>query len=406
MMRMSPIEEFRGKIKQDPEDFRVEEIVKSGRVLQVGSHVEASDLDMTEDPDGKFTIFIMEKTNWNTLQALKVIAKRTGRGIKSVGFAGTKDKVSVSTQLCSIFGARKERIVGIHIKDIRINGAWQSSEGIRMGGLIGNRFTIKISDTDATKERIDSIAESLNGIFPNFFGGQRFGFRSNNVWIGMHIMKGEFEAAAMQFLTDTNNERNLDSIEARERLAEERDFPSALEYFPKYLKYERSVLEYLSRYPTDYANALRRLPRAIALMFVHSVEAQIFNKEVENRIGDPGGRQGEDTFCPADSFGFPDLSKEGSEGRFILGNIVGYESSAISETEKKIMEELGISKDDFKIERMPELNCKGSKRVLFTPYNDFSCNVGNNAAVLSFSLPSGSYATVLLNEFVKSERLG
>ena len=87
---------------------------------------------------------------------------------------------------------------------------------------------------------------------------------------------------------------------------------------------------------------------------------------------------------------------------FILGNIVGYESNAINDTEKRIMEELGISKDDFRIERMPELNCKGSKRVLFAPYSDFSYKVDDNDALLSFSLPSGSYATVLLNEFIKS----
>ncbi|MCL5115074.1 MAG: tRNA pseudouridine(13) synthase TruD, partial [Candidatus Marsarchaeota archaeon] len=381
MMRMSKIEGFKGKIKKEPEDFRVEEITKSGRVLQAGIHVKASDLDVTEDPNGKFTIFVMEKTNWNTLQALKVIAKKAGRGIKSVGFAGTKDKVSVSTQLCSIFGAKGERLLGIHVKDIRINGAWQSSEGVRMGDLLGNRFTIKISDTDAAEERINSIAQSLNGMFPNFFGEQRFGSRSNNVEIGMHIMKGEFEEAAMQFLTDTKNERNLDSIEARERLSNEKDFPSALEYFPKYLKYERSMVEYLSKYPTDYANALRRLPRAISLMFVHSVEAQIFNKEVESRIGAFNERQGGDTFCPEGALGFPDLSKEGPEGKFILGNIVGYESNAINDTEKRIMEELGISKDDFRIERMPELNCKGSKRVLFAPYSDFSYKVDDNDAL-------------------------
>ena len=68
------------------------------------------------------------------------------------------------------------------------------------------------------------------------------------------------------------------------------------------------------------------------------------------------------------------------------------------------MEKVGISKESFKVSNMPELNCKGSRRVLFAPFNGFSTSEENNGVRFSFSLPSGSYATVLLDEFVKSNQ--
>ncbi len=409
MLRMASSNAVAGKIKENPDDFVVEEIAKNGTILKVNQKVAAESLGMQSSPAGKFTVFVMQKRDWNTIQALKTLAKKAGRGMRSVAFAGTKDRASVSTQLCSIFGASAERVSMLHAKDITINGAWQSDVGIEMGDLLGNRFTITVRETDATEEGIRKITEELDGICPNYFGGQRFGFRSNNVSVGLSIINGNFEQAAIDFLTNTSNERNLDSIEARERLAKERDFKAAMDYFPGYLKYEKSVIEYLSRYPTDYANAIRRLPRQLSLMFVHSVESQIFNKEVESRAASTRNEaQPDDIFCTANPFGFPDMSTIKStkdatpEGRhFLVGNIIGYESKEINENEKLIMEELGITKEMFKIGRMPELGCRGDYRALFAPFVDFSSKIEDKNAVLSFSLPSGSYATVLLNEFVK-----
>lgn len=404
-MILSRASRFRGKIKQRPEDFIVEEIAKNGFTLKKDAKVSCSDVNMHESKSGKFTVFVMQKQDWNTIQALKTLARKAGRGMRSTSFAGTKDRASASTQLCSIFGATAERISSTHVKDIKINGAWQSDVGIEMGELLGNRFTVTVRDTDATAERINEIAKGLDGLFPNYFGEQRFGYRANNADIGLHIMRGDFERAVIAFLTDTTNERNLDSIEARERLAKELDFGPALGYFPSYLKYERTLLEYLAKYPTDYANALRRLPRQLSLMFVHSVEDLIFNKVVDGRVGDVGIKAG-DLFCDADAYGFPDVStarraQEPAEKGFLVGNIIGYDSKELNETETHILEGMSLTKEMFKINSMPELGCKGNHRAMFAPFVGFSGSVSGSDALLSFSLPSGSYATVLLDEFVQ-----
>ena len=403
MLTLSKTDGIGGTIKNRPEDFVVEEITATGAVLEQGTVYGPERLGM-EPKDGDFAVFVMQKRDWNTVQALKAVAGSVKRGIRSVGFAGTKDRTSVSTQLCSVFGAKPEQLLEVKLKDISINGAWASDRGIGMGDLLGNRFTVTVADAERP-ENIDRINRELDGVFPNYFGEQRFGVRENNVEIGLALLKGDLEEAVMLFLTDYVKEKNEDAIAARRRLAEERDFGKALEYFPKYLKYERPLLAVLAELPTDYAGAFKRLPRQLALMFVHSVESHIFNKEVETRVQkgltDP---QEYDDVCIADSHGFPDpnitylLQEESGRKRFPIGNLVGYNTEP-NEIEISIMEELGIKKEDFRIKRMPELSCKGSKRLLFAPYVGFSCTT--DPVKMRFSLPSGSYATVLLQEFMK-----
>ena len=406
MQRLSKGKRAYGYIKAAPDDFIVEEITKSGVTLERDRRYFREELAEPEAPgssEPRFSVFVMQKRDWNTAQALREVAKRCGRGIKSAGFAGSKDRTSVSTQLCSMFGAKPERLLSIHIKDISINGAWESATGIGLGDLLGNRFCIKVSD-GSSLERISEINAELGGIFPNYYGEQRFGARNNNAAVGLCIIKGDFEGAVRSLLMDFTGERSEEAIYARKRLAEEMDFRDALEYFPKYLKSERMVLASLAENPSDYAKAIRRLPRAITLMFVHSVESEIFNKALEARMrdGQIQPRAGE-LACASGTMGFPCISKSfvstglHEAGQFALGNIVGYNSENLSEEETALLEGLGITKEDFKVKHMPELNCKGTTRPLFAPYVSFAFS----GETVSFSLPAGSYATVLINELLE-----
>ncbi len=401
-------EQAKGTIKKTPEDFIVEEIAENGTVMELGKKYSAGDLGFVEE-DGVFTLFVLQKREWNTIQALRAIAKRFRRGIKSVGFAGTKDRISVSTQLCSIYGIKPAQLEGLHIKDLSINGAWSSSKGIKLGDLLGNRFIVTVSDIASGEfEKLEKASSELleYGVFPNYFGQQRFGARDNNFEIGLSMLKGDFKTAAMLFLTDTRNELSIDAIEARKRLAEELDFKKALSYFPRYLKYERLVIEYLSKYE-NYANALRRLPRSLALMFVHSVEDKIFNMELDERMEEKAVRaRSGDIVCSRNEL-FCDIGNihgfAGNKDELPVASIIGYDSKP-NDFERDVLEMLGVSTEDFKMKSMPELNCKGSYRVLFAPFSGFSLErISNSTARVSFSLPSGSYATVFMDELLVSD---
>ncbi len=411
-----------GKIKFFADDFIVEEITNNSTVLEKDKHfdeVPFSGSDNTETKnaeDHSFALFIMQKKNWNTIQALTAIARKLGRSFKSAGFAGTKDRASISTQLCTMFGVDPDSLLELHIKDIQINGAWRTNKKIELGDLLGNRFDIKIRNAEISSSIKESL-ENLENVFPNYFGEQRFGNRNNNYSIGIDLLKGDFEAAAIKFLTDIQNESNQEAVEARTRLSNERDFSKALNYFPKYLKYERLILHHLSKLPTDYAGALRKLPRSLSLLFMHSVDAFIFNKELEIYIKNRDMMKEIKFFCNVDSFGFPNLinltsinnidrSKINSKV-FAVASLVGYDS-ILNDIEKEIINAQGLEQEMFKMRRMPELNCKGSYRILFSPFYDFNFNVDYDTesskefAEFKFSLPKSSYATVFLAEFVNS----
>ncbi|MCL5679741.1 MAG: tRNA pseudouridine(13) synthase TruD [Candidatus Marsarchaeota archaeon] len=392
------------RIKENPEDFIVKEITTSLKILETGTAYSNEDLSYAAGT--RFTVFALQKKNWNTLQALGAVSNALGKGRKSTGFAGTKDRRALSVQLCSITDTDPERLLALRIPDIQINFAWKSDMPVKLGDLEGNRF--EITARGGTEEATDSVNlanSELNGMFPNYYGTQRFGSRGNNVAIGLALLKGDFEEAVIRFLTNSSNESNEDAREARSKLASELDFSKALQYFPKYLKYERQMLSYLALYGPNYRAALRVLPRQLLMMLVHSVESEIFNKTVEAYVkeGHVYPRDG-DLYCNADRYGFPDCSKvstykKGDKG-FITANIVGYETKELSEAEKNVLGEYGISKESFRLKQIPELRAKGSFRAVFAPYKDFSVSEGPDSITIKFSLPSGSYATVLLSEFV------
>lgn len=407
MLRLSKGKRATGSIKSSPEDFKVEEITQNGTILKLDTKYTPAELGL-EEKEGEFAVFVMQKYNWNTTQALQNVAQKVHRGIKSTGFAGTKDKTAQSTQLCSIFGPDPKLLKEINLKDVKINGAWSSDSKMELGMLSGNHFIITIKNAKDTDQIAKNVSD-LNGLFPNYFGAQRFGSRMNNHEIGLSILKGDFQSAVMQFLTDTKNETNNDAMAARSRLAEDHDFTAALDYFPNYLKFERTILDYLSKSERNFANALKRLPRSLTLMLIHSVEDHIFNSELETLIKEGQlSPQNGDIVCAPDEKRFYNLKdswkyeKGGREG-LMVGNVLGYETKEPTEFEKSELERLGLTLEAFKVKGMPELNSKGTTRVLLAPFKDFEIGGVAENPTLSFSLPSGSYATVFLEELIDSK---
>jgi tRNA pseudouridine13 synthase len=399
-----------GIMKSCPEDFLVEEITNMGEILEIDKTFEK------QGEEGDFTYFVMQKRNWNTLQALKAIGRKLHCGLKRFGYAGVKDRNAVTTQLASAFKTDPAALRNLHVKDIKINAAWKAKEKLRIGDLLGNRFRITLRETAAdSDEKVKEIYADLRGLAPNYFGEQRFGsMRKNTHLVGKAIVSGNFREAVVGYLTYVDEGERAEAKEARKQLAAEGDFKRALEYFPQYLLYERTLLEYLSSCQTDYVNALRKLPRGLSLMFVHAYQSHMFNKALSRRIAEKGASlMVGDTTCGRNSFGFPDTERIekvenvaeaeerlGKGELFPILEIAGYKSSSMGEYETAVMEEEGIKKENFLIHSFPEISSKGSRRCMFVPLRDFKSEYSEGAGAFTFSLPAGAYATVAMREFV------
>lgn len=383
-----------GTLKHQPEDFVVEEIEEDGTVFEIDKKIERI------GEEGKFTHFVLQKRDWSTSDAIRNIGKWLGAGHSRFNFGGNKDKRAVSTQLVSVFGVEPEKILAIKLKDIRINGAWKAKNKVELGQLLGNRFHIRMTGGSADAKKVKKTETELNGLFPNYFGEQRFGStRKNTARVGEHLVRGELEAAVMTYLTDSEGEENADAKTARKELAASGDFKAALKYFPVHLRLERSMIAHLTAKPTDFKGTLDTLPRNILLLFVHALQSEIFNEMVSARVEEKDFKPQEGEFiCGKNNFGFPDLEKKETRPKagFLAAKIIGYETIELNEHEFAILERRRLKPSDFRVRTIQEIGSKGTHRVMLAPYNDFSYN----EEVFNFSIPSGSYATVLMREFL------
>jgi len=380
-----------GRIKEIPEDFIVEEITLEGRILEADLNFDSNATNsdkICDDAEMEYLHFTLQKRNWDTLRAIREISKRLKISRKRFGFAGTKDKRAVTTQRVSVWRKTIHDLEKIRITDIVLRDFKYRNERINLGDLWGNRFTIRIRNIDLEHDeivdRISRIINELDGKIPNFFGPQRFGTtRPITHLVGKEILKGNFERAVMLYIAEVFDEESRESRDARAILKENMDFKSALRKFPKYLGYEKAMLNFLVRNSNDFIGALRRLPKRLRMMFIHAYQSYIFNKSLSRYIID---------------------------GIFVEKlPLVGYETE-IDEITSEILEEEGISREHFRVNRMPELSSRGSYRDCFVDFKNFKLisiendklNEGKLSVVIQFSLPRGSYATILIRELTKN----
>ncbi|MBN2517703.1 MAG: tRNA pseudouridine(13) synthase TruD [Candidatus Altiarchaeota archaeon] len=363
-----------GRIKEAPEDFLVEEITPEGRILEIGKEQKP------QSSGGDYTTFTLEKTNWETLRAIKMIARGCNTSRKRFKFAGTKDRRAISTQRVSAWKVPVDTLGRVGIKDLVLRDFAHSQEPINLGSLSGNRFTVVIRgvETGADK-KIQDILNKLGGKFPNFFGQQRFGTRFNTHLVGKAILSGDFKEAAMLYLADPGcGSEPEEALEARDKLRESGDFKQALLEFPKYLGYEKSMLNHLVNTPNDYIGALRKLPKKLRWMFIHAYQAYIFNIALSQHIKE----------CE-----IPEKLQ-----------LVGYGSPPDDFIDALLARE-GIEKGAFKIRPMPELSSEGEIRDSLSEYKDFEITDFKEKdanITVRFILASGSYATMLLRELMKT----
>ncbi|MDI6856437.1 MAG: tRNA pseudouridine(13) synthase TruD [Candidatus Thermoplasmatota archaeon] len=406
-----------GKLKVCCDDFIVEELALAPKPQE----------------NGKYTIANIRARNWETNKLVREFARALRITRKKIHFAGTKDKRAVTTQLFA-FEVPKERVAALKLPDIEILELYSSNRALEIGELLGNKFEITIKEIKIPNTKLTRLVEStatellaLAGI-PNFYGVQRFGIvRPVTHLIGKYIIKKDFEKAVMSYITMPSEEEREEIQRARNFLGSSYDFKKALQLYPKDLIFERAIIHYLAKYPNDYVNALRQLPKNLLLMFIHAYQAYIFNRALSKRITlkmplneallgdfvmpvDKYNLPAHNTFIKADERNISKLNQKIKEGKaFVSGTIFGFDTilpgGLQGELERKIIEEEALRREDFIIPNIPELSSRGERRNLLAPLSSFEYKINDSQLKLKFQLPKGSYATSLLREFMKADKL-
>lgn len=402
-----------GKIKLRYSDFIVEETGIDGRTTRVERFLKDGALDnptkivVPENPEKKENLlFDLEKFNSDVPFCIKRLTRYLQLSQKRIGYAGLKDKRAITCQRISMFDPPVDRLNEFSSKLMDLRNPEWSNDRIEIGSLKGNCFTITIRSLELSEEEIrkrinDFFAEAKEKGIANRFGEQRFGgIRQITHRVGKEFVLGNMENAVMLYLTSPT-EREDEAIKtARKNLLETNDFVQATKEFPNEYRFERSIIHHLCTHPKDFVNAFGKLPKSIRYLFTHAYQSFLFNKIIEERLKLGFGLNAidgdilEDGVPTAVLYGFESKLAEGKAG----------------EIEKKILDEEGITLQNFFVKQMPELSSKGARKKivlqllepeLFSVEKD-EFNEGKLKAVVRFGLEKGNYATTVLAELMKN----
>ncbi len=351
-----------------------------------------------------------------------------------VSWAGTKDKRAITTQLFSI---KREANTLPEIDGVDIEPIGRAGRPVLFGDLAGNDFELVVRDAERP-ENAAAIAGELRAFaadgtgdedgeriaVPNYFGQQRFGSkRPITHRVGLAIVAGDWETAAVRYVCESSEREPERTRRARDRIAESRDWSAVDEEFPGGLRFERAIATRLAEgaeSPDDYREALERLPTNLQRMFTNAAQSYAFNLVLSERLrrGIPFGRPvAGDVVCFADGNGLPDpdrtqmveeaqlrtVRRHCERGRaFVTAPLVGTdtefgggEPEAIT---REVLAELGIERSDFA--RPGQFNSSGTRRAIRVSTD---IEIKREPLSLGFSLPKGSYATVIAREFLKTD---
>ncbi len=345
--------------------------------------------------EGNFAVYILKKKGRNTIEIIEEISQKLGIDIKEIGFAGIKDKSSISLQRISIPAKYREDICKLNLKKAKLFFIGYRKEKIRKGCLLGNLFVVTIRHAKgdiekwlAKAEKYYDTLEDLDGglergrsplpgkapLFINYYGPQRFGnLRPIMHIVGKCLVKGKVEEGIKLFLGLSFPLEPKKTREARDYFYQYEDINTSLKIFPKELYYERRILDFLSRKNKKYEEALKVLPKSLQRLFIDAYQSYLFNKFASRLIG-----------------------------KRKYACLPGYKIKDLSEEEKEVLEEEEISLHDFRMDHLPHLKGRGTYRKIVESVKDLSV-LSKDPVRLRFFLKKGCYATSFLREVMKKD---
>ena len=148
-------------------------------------------------------------------------------------------------------------------------------------------------------------------------------------------------------------------------------------------------------------------------MFVHAYQSYLFNKAVSERT-----KLGIDKYVEGDiiidneehlvhEFG-DEINERIKNFEFhptapLFGSKVPLADGELGEMEQKILDDEGVTLEEFKVPKMPRLGSHGLRRAMRFKIWDASAKATDEGVLVEFSIPKGCYATAVLREIMKNE---
>ena len=330
-----------GRIRMRPEDFAVREIPAYGPDGREGAHL----------------LLTLQKCGIGSEDAIAEVSRQTGIPRPEIGLAGLKDKDAITEQWISIPFAAGPRLAQFSHPAITLGPTYPHGNKLRRGHLHGNHFSIvvrELADSGEPAEHVRRILAKRSrlaelGGLDNLYGSQRLGDDGSNLRRGLEFLAAGARRGRADFLLSAG-QTALFNLYLLERRA-------------------RGLLR------TVLAGDILKKTETGGIF--ESREPEVDQTRLEaGELGITGPMFGSKMRAPSSG-------------------------TAADALEREILERTGISPEALKaLGRKAE----GTRRPLQLPITDLQVAEapGTDALppglCLQFSLPAGSYATVLLQE--------
>ena len=370
-----------GKIRVNKEDFVVSEVL-SEKTLSA----------LNQNGDDGYAVFLLKKRGIDTNHSLNQLYHKTGLKLKALGL---KDAKAVTKQyVCSV---NKSKSINNYSADkFSIEKIGATSKPLSKKDMVGNHFSIKISESNGDASSFNESDKILN-----YFGYQRFGSqRPVSHLIGRALLQRDFDKAVMLLLSFTSEHDSVQNTKLRNKLNDKSTFSQILDEVPPQMDLERIILHEMIQHDNPKV-AFRALPIAMRRFFVQSYQSFLFNLTISK-----AWESGEDLFTPKD--GDVCFDKNGILGKFasdpnqkVTVPLVGYsyfKKTRFDNYVSKILKDEEISPKNFYIKEMQEISSEGGFRNTSIDCKDFEIQDNDT---INFTLSRGSFATIIMREIMK-----
>jgi tRNA pseudouridine13 synthase len=283
---------------------------------------------------------------------LRQIARRLGVPSEEIGTAGLKDRHAITRQWVSVPASAEPRLPELDGDGITLLSHTRHGNKLKPGHLRGNRFTIRIRQV----QNVDALPWLLNRLqksgMPNFYGSQRFGNDGETLQLGMQLLLGRSTGKVSGFMRRLGLSAVQSALFNTHVATRMRD------------GLLRTVLE---------GDAMKKWPHG-GIFTAQDVATEQTRLETQEII--PAGP--------------------------IFGKKMFPTTGLAEERELATLHEAGLTRGHFADQGKL---MAGTRRYMFIYPEDIQSEVLPEGVQLRFTLPAGSYATVLLHELTHSTQL-
>ncbi len=378
------------KIKCRPEDFVVEEL---------------ADLPLSQR--GRFAVYWLSKRGWNTVDALRRIAKTCGVPFERFAYGGKKDRHGLTGQWVTVEDARPCRVEG---QPYQFAFRGYSDQPMGPQRIQANRFAITVrhlTSGDIRRGLAELEAVRAHG-FVNYFDDQRFGGWDRDLGFpAERLLRNEFSEALQIFTAGWYPEDTKTAKERKRGLrAAWGDWAACLKLAQT--RWEQETFGYLARRPDDLLAVLRRLSRETASLAVSAFQSFLWNELARRLLLEAGWAERRYTGKVGDYVFYGALPAETSASLLTL-DVPLADSQArmpggqLSRLYADLLRERGLEPGAFGRFPLSQAFFGSAPRPLAVRPEEVSAETipdelypRHKALRLGFTLGRGSYATMLI----------